>query len=332
MRKFLVIQTASIGDVVLATSVLEELHKNYPNEDIDFVLKKGNESLFTNHPFIGKLWVWDKEKNKYNNLCKLIKEIRKTDYEYVININRFFSSGLITAFSNSKQKIGFKKNPLSLLFTKREEHIIDESNYVHEIERNCKLISELRIKSKDNIMPPKLYIPKEVDEMMKEYKNQTYYTVSPASLWYTKQFPKEGWEIFLKQVPKDAIIYLLGAPSDNTLCQEIKEIVGNPNCIDLSGKLNYLQSTSLMRDAKMNYTNDSAPLHFCTSVNAPLTAIFCSTVPEYGFTPIGDDVVIVQTDNDLYCRPCGLHGYKKCPEKHFNCSKTIEISKLVDRL
>ena len=81
MKKFLVIQTASIGDVVLATSLLEELHYNYPKEKIDILVKKGNESLFEQHPFVGKVWIWDKKENKYKNLIKIIKEIRQSDYE-----------------------------------------------------------------------------------------------------------------------------------------------------------------------------------------------------------------------------------------------------------
>ena len=44
MKKFLVIQTASIGDVILATAVVEKLHAYYPDSQIDMVIKKG---LFT---------------------------------------------------------------------------------------------------------------------------------------------------------------------------------------------------------------------------------------------------------------------------------------------
>ena len=45
MQKFLIIQTAFIGDVVLATSLIEKLHRHFPEAQIDFLLRKGNESL-----------------------------------------------------------------------------------------------------------------------------------------------------------------------------------------------------------------------------------------------------------------------------------------------
>ena len=32
-----------------------------------------------------------------------------------------------------------------------------------------------------------------------------------------------------------------------------------------------------------------------------------------------------EINEQLKCRPCGLHGKKECPEKHFNCGFKIEI-------
>ena len=62
MRHILIIQTAFIGDVILATAVAEKLHTRYPQAHIDFLLRKGNEPLLTGHPFIRHVWIWDKGK------------------------------------------------------------------------------------------------------------------------------------------------------------------------------------------------------------------------------------------------------------------------------
>lgn len=39
-KKFLIIQTASIGDVILATAIVEKLHSYYPDSQIDMMIKK----------------------------------------------------------------------------------------------------------------------------------------------------------------------------------------------------------------------------------------------------------------------------------------------------
>ena len=38
-QSFLVIQTAFIGDVILATGLIEKLHQHYPEAKIDFLSK-----------------------------------------------------------------------------------------------------------------------------------------------------------------------------------------------------------------------------------------------------------------------------------------------------
>jgi len=102
--------------------------------------------------------------------------------------------------------------------------------------------------------------------------------------------------------------------------------------VNLAGKLSFLESAALMKDAKMNFTNDSAPMHLASAVNAPVTAIFCSTVAAFGFGPLSDDSFVVETKEQLDCRPCGLHGFSKCPEKHFKCALTINSDQLTLRL
>ena len=57
--KFLVIQTAFIGDVVLATGIVEKLHRHFPDAEIDFMVRKGNEGLLQNHPYLHKVIICD---------------------------------------------------------------------------------------------------------------------------------------------------------------------------------------------------------------------------------------------------------------------------------
>jgi ADP-heptose:LPS heptosyltransferase len=105
MKNILVIQTAFLGDVVLATAVIEKLHACLPDASISMLVRKGNESLLKNHPFLKKVIVWDKTKNKIPNLLHTIGEIKKENFDTVINLQRFFSSGLFTIFSGAKTKI-----------------------------------------------------------------------------------------------------------------------------------------------------------------------------------------------------------------------------------
>src|SRR6188508_3212933 len=102
LNKILVIQTAFIGDAILATALLESIHHSLPEASIDILVRKGNESLFQQHPFLNQVLIWDKKQSKYKNLFVLLSTIRASKYDLVINLQRFGATGLLTAFSGGK--------------------------------------------------------------------------------------------------------------------------------------------------------------------------------------------------------------------------------------
>ena len=327
-KKFLVIQTASIGDVILATAVVEKLHSYYNDSQIDILIKKGYEGLFANHEFINKVLTWDKKNGKYRNLFALIKEVRGERYDLIVDIQRHFATGLLTVLGGARETSGFDKNPLSMFFTHKVRHVLGVRG-VHEVDRNNKLIEHL---TDDRPAKPCLYPGSSVNESVREYKSKRYICVAPCSLWATKQFPVERWVELLSYVPDDLRVYLLGGGADVGVCEAIVSGLKGKDVVSLAGKLSLLESAALMRDAAMNFVNDSSPMHLASSQNAPVTAVFCSTVPDFGFGPLSDNSAVVEERQKMKCRPCGLHGYKKCPEKHFKCAYNIDINELVNRL
>jgi heptosyltransferase II len=328
--RFLIIQTASIGDVILATPIIEKLHRFFPGSRIDFLLKAGNESLFEGHPFINNIIIWNKKEAKYMNFISLLQDIRAERYDRIINLQRFASTGLLTCLSKANYTVGFNKNPLSLFFTIRVRHLItDKTSTPHETERNLSLIAAF---TDSSIVKPCLYPTSADQQVVEHYKAKPYICIAPASLWFTKQFPADSWADFLAATNNKYIVYLLGSPSDTELCEYIIQKSGIDKVLNLAGTLSLLQTAALMKDAVMNYVNDSAPMHLASSVNAPVTALFCSTVPSFGFGPLSDSSSIVETTTPLSCKPCGLHGLKACPEKHFRCAKTIKTEQLLFNL
>ena len=325
MKKILVIQTAFIGDVVLATSLIENLHQQFPEVKIDILVRKGNESLFQSHPFLNQVLVWDKKNNKYQNWVGLLFKIRSRQYDVVLNAQRFAATGAWTAFSKAKIKIGFDKNPFSFLFTHVVVHQFSEKGQ-HEIDRNHQLLSSLFL---TKVAMPKLY-PTASDELaVSSYQQTPYLCIAPASVWFTKQFSIEKWVDLINELPFKGPIYLIGGPDDKLLCDQILQKINRKLVVNLAGRLSFLASAALQKKAVLNYVNDSAPMHFASAVNAPVVAVYCSTLPNFGFGPLSDRSFIVQTNEALACRPCGIHGKKQCPLKHFDCAKTIKMDQLI---
>ncbi len=330
MHKICVIQTAFIGDVVLSTSLLESLHAKYPNAQIDIVVRKGNEALFTNHPFINEVIIWNKQSQKYKNWVTVLKQLRGQKYDALFNVQRYAATGLWTALSNAKFKIGFDKNPFSFLFTHKVKHLAMQPG-LHEIQKNHSLI--LAMDANIELQKPRLH-PTHTDfEKVIHLQSEPYICIAPASVWFTKQFPVTQWVAFLNQLPFEGKVYIIGGPGDKALGDQIIAGIKRDsrvynNVLNVAGQFHFLSSAALQKGAIINYVNDSAPMHFATAVNAPVVAIYCSTIPDFGYGPLSDQSFVVQTQEALPCKPCGIHGKKDCPLQHFKCGFTIQMQQL----
>ncbi len=328
MKRILIIQTAFIGDVILATSLVETLSAGMTDGCIiDLVVRKGNEHLFSNHPKINAVFVWNKKGNKYRELVGLIKKLRRIDYDIAYNLQRFATTGFMTWCLKAKCKVGYSKNPFSFAYDRKIAHELDQGK--HEIERNFDLV-RADLSENSSLLKPKLY-PAPADYLkIKETINVSvdYFVLAPSSVWFTKQLPRKKWIELIIQLAPFGPVYLIGAPSDRLFLQELCAESGDNNVFNLAGEFDLLQSAALIEKARKTYVNDSAPLHLASAMNAPVTAFFCSTVPSFGFGPLSDDAVVVETEEKLACRPCGLHGYKACPKGHFKCGEGIRISDL----
>jgi len=57
-----------------------------------------------------------------------------------------------------------------------------------------------------------------------------------------------------------------------------------------------------------------------------VAAIFGPTTRELGFFPYGRENIVLE--EELACRPCALHGSKRCPRGHFLCMRLVTPDKV----
>jgi heptosyltransferase-2 len=324
LNKFLIIQTSFIGDVILTLPLLQVLRRNFPNSKIDFILIPRTAELLKNHPDINDVIVFDKRgrDSGISGLMRLRKILSAENYDVALIPHRSFRSAFLALISGIGERIGFDKSSAKFLYT----HIVEYKN-IHEIERNLSLLIPLGIRV-DRKELPNLYPSDDdinyVDSLLSSYGIKNLIGISPGSIWATKRWLKEGFsDVASKFTGIGFDVALIGGVDDFMLCEEIKTIAGGKNVFNFCGKLSLLQSAELISRCKVLITNDSAPMHMAVAVGTPVVAIFGSTVPEFGFYPYGEKDIVVQVDN-LYCRPCGIHGHGSCPEGHFKCMKLIK--------
>ncbi len=323
VSSILIIQTAFIGDVILATALIEKCKRKYPQASIDFLLRKGNESLLQHHPYIRTVWIWDKKYRKYIHWWAMIWKVRRQKYDLILNLQRYASTGILTALSGASEKRGLQ-NPYSFFYHRTIPYTVD--HHIHEIDRYQQLIDPSQEKYR-----PKLYPTQQDIVDIKPYQKKPYICIAPFSVWATKTLPVIQWIQLINFRAKDFTIYILGGKEDiikaENILQQIK--LSKKKIINLAGKLNLRASAALMQKAHMNYTNDSAPLHLASALNAPVTAIFCATTPRLGFGPLSDQKYIWEVS--LPCKPCQYTKHHTCPLQHFRCAHHIDVIHLAQQ-
>jgi heptosyltransferase-2 len=98
--------------------------------------------------------------------------------------------------------------------------------------------------------------------------------------------------------------------------------------VDLAGRLSIIESAAVIRRASLLVTNDSGLMHAADALDTPLAAVFGPTSRELGFYPLGGRSRVVEK-KDLDCRPCTLHGDKKCFRGHHRCMEEVSAEEVV---
>lgn len=85
---------------------------------------------------------------------------------------------------------------------------------------------------------------------------------------------------------------------------------------------------ALLSRAAVLLCNDSGAMHLGAALGVPTVAVFGPTVEAFGFFPSGEKTAVVQ-NGGLNCRPCALHGGRRCPQKHFRCMTDVTVDRVV---
>ncbi|MDF5691170.1 glycosyltransferase family 9 protein [Aquirufa aurantiipilula] len=323
--KVLLIQTAFLGDAVLATALLEKIRMESPDTEIHILVRKGNESLFKAYPYTNLKTVWSYDKSrKWSSWLELRRDLSKEHFDAVYVIQRFLGMGLLSLCIGAKRVFGFDKNPMSLFFTEKVRH--EWGTGIHEVERNTALVKSWL---GEKVFKPYLRTPK--IDLATEMQKKEYICISPGSVWETKRLPIRIWIEFIQLLPENQVVVLMGSPGEIELSDQIAAAFQGSNRIVLNetGKHPLLASAYIFQQSKMSFVNDSGPMHICSAENVPTVAVYCSTVPSFGFGPLADWNRIVETKHVLDCRPCGDHGKKNCPLGHYACGEGIEAKSLL---
>ena len=332
MKNILIIHTAYIGDIILATPLIPAIKKSFPDCLIDFMTIPASANLLEKNTDIHNLIIFDKRDahKGIKGLRKIIQQVKENSYDVCICPHRSFRSAIITKFSNISQRVGFNNSSWRGAFT----HIVRYDQTLHETQRNLSLLKEIGISS--DITRPVIMDDENdiqvVDSLLKEknIEKNNIIAVAPGSVWPTKRWPKEYFIDLINKLERNNYeIVLTGGEKDIPLCNEIVKECQTSKSI--AGIITLRQTKYFLTKCKGIVSNDSAPLHLGLAADIPVFSIFGPTISGIGFAPIESNSYVID-DDKLQCRPCGIHGSYKCPTKTFDCMENIKTDQVVEQI
>ncbi|MCX7794006.1 MAG: lipopolysaccharide heptosyltransferase II [Thermodesulfovibrionales bacterium] len=317
MQKILIIKPSSLGDIIHSLPVLNSLNECFPEAEIHWLIARNFAPLLEEHPMIKRLWIIDKDRWKdplnlfstMRDLWGLGKELKKEEFQIVIDLQGLLRSGIIAFFTESPLRIGFKEaRELSYIFY---THRVEGGRDIHAVERYLKVLSVLDCPVKEIVFPLPVRKLSE-DKEYYEFLRGEYAVIAPGARWDTKIWPAERFAFIARRLPFKSII--IGSRDDIPISEKIVRS-SDGRAISLSGKTDLKELVEIIRKARFVLCNDSGPAHIGAALGVPVFAIFGPTSP-IRTGPYGKNVFVFRSE--VECAPCFR---KRC--KSILCMESI---------
>jgi heptosyltransferase II len=325
IQKLLVIQTAFLGDSVLTLPFLKALKERYPHAAISVLCTPEVADVFEHHPAVSDLIHFDKRgKGKgFQGLRKVIQELHSRNYPLAFLPHRSFKSALIAWLAGIPRRIGFSSSQGKWLLT----DVVPFDWKTHDADRNLALLQAVGVQRQSGELSLKVDVSahQDITQRLQDAgisAKDSVLGINAGSVWPTKRWLPEGFAAVADRAIRELgmKVIFFGGPAD---AEAVHQVMGKmqEKAVDWVGKTRLRELIASIARCNVFLTNDSGPMHIAVASHVPTVAIFGPTTKELGFFPYGPGHIVVE--KDLACRPCGLHGAKRCPLGHFQCMNTI---------
>ncbi len=303
-KRIFVVKQGGIGDVILATPVLAELKKIYPDCYLTLMVFRNAVDVVSGLPFVDEVFTYDKRRDSIRILWK---KMRGNDMAIFLDLS--YRPAMVAALARIPVRIGLehkRKFWLTHRIVWREymDHIYEPYVFGDILKESIGLDIP-----RENL--DKLYITEasptdkaDLQEKLKAFGNlQTgdrYIACSPITAFYLKNWPLERWNELFCRIYREygfkAVVFGGG---------ELDFAWDEDAVVNLWGKLNLRQVGELIRNAVLLVNSCSMPVHMASALGTPSVVLYGFGDPERWAPREKCEIVNL----NLSCSPCdGYHG------------------------
>ncbi len=335
IQKILFVRTDSIGDCVLASSMLEPLRKKYNNSEIVVLCQEHIAPLFNDSPFLDTIITFNRSLLQKNDQYRInfLQNLRAYNFDLVMNsvYSPESITDLISININAKSIVGFYGDsyniPRQRFETNRKYYtkLILTQNRSHELKHYEKFLDDLDIKHDQ--LKPVVWLNSDsetyANNFFNEHKLNRENTI--AFFPFAQHFHKE-YSLYIEVIKNyPGFNFLILGGNENISRKELIEFCSFNNCINLVGKTNISQLISIIKRAGLYLGSDSSGVHIACALNVPNVAVLGGA--HFGrFLPYSSLTSAVC--EPMECYGCGW----KCKYDLVHCIQNIQPESLIEAI
>ncbi|RCK75895.1 MAG: ADP-heptose--lipooligosaccharide heptosyltransferase II [Ignavibacteriae bacterium] len=278
-KRFLIVRTDRIGDVVLTLPLADVIKKFYPNAYIAMLVRQYTSELSINYKSIDETIIYDNNGRKIGFL-QLLKVIKSYNFDVAISVFPRFRLALILSLAKIPIRIGTAYRFYSFLFNiKIKEH--RKFAQKHELEYNLNLLKPLGIEP-PSIKPPWLIPNSEhINSILTKLnklginRKQKLVVVHPGTGGSTRSWSITNFALLCKKLSDidDIQILLTGTQKENYIIKKLLNEIGNTS-IPFLYDLTLMEYAALVQHSKVFVGNSTGPLHIAAAVGTPVVGLY----------------------------------------------------------
>jgi heptosyltransferase II len=309
-RSILVIRYSALGDVVLATSVLEPLRQRHPQARIEWVTDPLYAPLLEGLPELARVHRLAREGP--DAALPLAGRLRGR-FDAVVDLQNKVRSAIVARAAAPLRTVFRRRTAMAatLALFGNDPPLVR----AHATQLYAEALAPLGVARagplKVSLSPQAVALAADALQGVEA----PAVGVAPGARWATKRWSAERFAAVADALAEEGVrIVLCGGPGDRDAFAAFRAAARVPVAADLSFLPLDALAAALAR-LQLLVACDSGPVHLATAVGTPVLALFGPTsTTRWGPPPPGRALSL-----GLPCAPCSNHGGDYCPEGHHRC-------------
>ncbi len=310
MKSILVIRYSALGDVVLATSVIEPLRARFPGARIEWLTSAPYAPLLRDLPGISAVHVLGRE----GDVGPAAVAARLWGrFDLAIDLQNKVKSALI-ARAAAGRRIAFRRRTAGQAL----RSLLGSDPPLVRAHATALYAEALAPLGVEGVGPLQIHLSPQARALAADALRgveEPAVALAPGARWATKRWPAERFAAVGDALAADGFrIVLAGGPDDRDAFAAYHAAARAQVSADLSPLPVDALAAAIAR-VQLLVACDSGPVHLATAVRTPALALFGPTsAVRWSPAPPGRVLWL-----GLSCSPCSNHGGDFCPEGHHRC-------------